>query len=171
MVWFGSREASHLVGTVRDTQSPVVPADPRREAPVRTGVETAWHDLVDELARLESAPAGGSDHEPIFVAVRDGVRWELTRTEIERANVVTLSAREREIARMIAKGYTSKTIAAVLGISAWTVDTYVRRVFAKLDVNTRSSMIARLTRCGVLDDAQTPDWAEAWQRASLSGGQ
>jgi|1185.fasta_scaffold149129_1 DNA-binding CsgD family transcriptional regulator len=160
------------MGTVRDTHSLVAPpAGPGRDAAARALVETAWRDLVDALAHVEAAAAGDGDHEAILVAIRDGVRWELTRTELERAEMVTLSAREREIARMIAKGYTSKTIAAVLGISAWTVDTYVRRVFAKLDVNTRSSMIARLTRGGVLDDAQTPDWAEAWQQASLPGPQ
>ena len=54
------------------------------------------------------------------------------------------SEREQEIARMVARGYANKTIAAVLDISTWTVGTYLRRIFAKLGVGTRAAMVARL---------------------------
>ena len=52
-----------------------------------------------------------------------------------------LSPREREIARMVARGYPNKTIAAVLEISPFTVNTYLRRVFAKLGVPSRAAMV------------------------------
>ncbi|MGH2358540.1 MAG: response regulator transcription factor [Candidatus Limnocylindria bacterium] len=55
-----------------------------------------------------------------------------------------LSPREREIARMVANGYTNKAIAKVLEISSWTVSTHLRRVFGKLDVGSRAAMVARL---------------------------
>jgi len=55
-----------------------------------------------------------------------------------------LSPREREIVRMVARGYPNKTIAAVLDISIWTVGTYLRRVFAKLGVASRAAMVAKL---------------------------
>lgn len=60
-------------------------------------------------------------------------------------NMNSLSPREREIARMVAKGYPNKTIAAVLEISTWTVGTHLRRMFAKLGVNSRAAMVAQLT--------------------------
>jgi DNA-binding CsgD family transcriptional regulator len=56
----------------------------------------------------------------------------------------SLSPREREIVRMVARGYPNKTIAAVLDISIWTVGTYLRRVFAKLGVASRAAMVAKL---------------------------
>ena len=43
---------------------------------------------------------------------------------------------------MVAKGHTNQAIADVLGISAWTVSTHLRRVFAKLGVNSRAAMVA-----------------------------
>ncbi len=55
-----------------------------------------------------------------------------------------LSPREQEIARMVGHGYPNKTIAARLGISSWTVATHLRRMFAKLGVNSRAALVARL---------------------------
>lgn len=72
------------------------------------------------------------------------VRCVVVRHEDDTANVqsVTLSPREREIARMVALGYTNKTIARVLDISVWTVSTHLRRIFAKLGVSNRAAMVA-----------------------------
>lgn len=59
-------------------------------------------------------------------------------------NGCELSPRELEIARLIAKGYPNKTVAAILEISPWTVGTYLRRIYAKLGVRCRAAMVARL---------------------------
>jgi two-component system nitrate/nitrite response regulator NarL len=45
---------------------------------------------------------------------------------------------------MVAEGHPNKTIAAVLEISSWTVGTYLRRIFAKLNVTSRAAMVAKL---------------------------
>jgi DNA-binding CsgD family transcriptional regulator len=55
-----------------------------------------------------------------------------------------LSPREFEIARLIAKGYPNKTVAAILDISPWTVSTYLRRIYAKFGVRCRAAMVAHL---------------------------
>jgi DNA-binding CsgD family transcriptional regulator len=57
-----------------------------------------------------------------------------------------LTSREREVARMVADGFTNKEIASVLEISSWTVSTHLRRIFGKLDVGTRAAMVARLVQ-------------------------
>ena len=75
----------------------------------------------------------------------DGVRCVLVRRHSEAGHVdVALSPREREIARMVAKGYPNKVIARVLEISSWTVSTHLRRIFAKLGVSSRAAMVAHL---------------------------
>ncbi len=74
----------------------------------------------------------------------DGMRCILVRTKAQRETPPHLSPREQEIARMIARGLPNKTIAAVLEISSWTVGTYLRRMFAKLNVTSRAAMVAKL---------------------------
>jgi DNA-binding CsgD family transcriptional regulator len=59
-----------------------------------------------------------------------------------------LSPRERQIVRLVAEGHVNKTIGAVLDISPWTVATHLRRIFAKLGVASRASMIAALYHTG-----------------------
>jgi DNA-binding CsgD family transcriptional regulator len=67
-----------------------------------------------------------------------------------------LSPREQEIARMVAQGYPTKTIAAVLDISSWTVSTYLRRIFAKLGVRSRAAMVARVLEEGLVSNEPEP---------------
>lgn len=55
----------------------------------------------------------------------------------------SLSWREREILEGLAQGYPYKQIAAVLGISLDTVRTYVRRLYAKLQVRSRAHAVLK----------------------------
>ena len=54
-----------------------------------------------------------------------------------------LTGRELEIAVLVAQGHANKNIAYRLQISEWTVATYLRRVFAKLNVESRAAMVFR----------------------------
>lgn len=74
----------------------------------------------------------------------DGYRYLLVRMRLANQQRTLLSPREQEIARMVAAGHPSKTIASVLNISCWTVGTHLRRIYAKLGVNTRAAMVDRL---------------------------
>jgi DNA-binding CsgD family transcriptional regulator len=100
----------------------------------------------------------GETREFLFDAELEGVRVIMSRPrQISERPHVLLSPREREIARMVAKGYPNKTIAAVLDISSWTVCTYRRRIFAKLNVCSRAAMVARLIEEGLLADKSTAE--------------
>lgn len=52
-----------------------------------------------------------------------------------------LSAREKEILRMVASGYTSTEIGARLFISGMTVNTHLRNIYRKLQVRTRAQAV------------------------------
>jgi DNA-binding CsgD family transcriptional regulator len=49
-----------------------------------------------------------------------------------------LTARETEVLRLVAKGFSNREIASILGIRPDTVKTYVKNIFVKLDVTDRT---------------------------------
>lgn len=61
----------------------------------------------------------------------------------------TLSTREREVLRLLVRGHTGREMAATLGISKSTADTYRARVFRKLGVECRAELLATVQ--GLLD--------------------
>ncbi len=63
---------------------------------------------------------------------------------------IQLSERESQVMRLIAHGRSSKFIAADLGISQTTAETYVRRIFMKLDVNDRIGATIKALESGIL---------------------
>ena len=108
-------------------------------------------------ARLVDLPASEINLAEIMLDLEiDGVPYRLIRVRSREApfdgkSSISLSPREREIVRLVAKGLPNKAIADVLDISLWTVATHLRRVFAKLGVGTRAEMIARVIGDGLLD--------------------
>ena len=97
-------------------------------------------DALEPSSRSSQAPG----HEEIIIdTIVDGARYLLIRMSAAVA-FASLTPREQEIVRMVAKGYPNKTIAGVLNISTWTVGTHLRRIFAKLGVASRAAMIARI---------------------------
>ena len=62
-------------------------------------------------------------------------------TEVDPADVLT--GRELQIVALVAAGRSNKEVAVRLHISEWTVSTHLRRVFAKLRVDSRAAMVFR----------------------------
>ena len=66
-----------------------------------------------------------------------------------------LSSREVQIVRLAAQGNPNKVIAHELNISAWTVNTHLRRIFAKLGVCSKAAMVARFMEAENSDAARS----------------
>ena len=64
----------------------------------------------------------------------------------------TLSDREREVLVRIARGFSNKEIAAALGLSVKTVETYKARVADKLGLRSRVDIVRYAAQRGWLDD-------------------
>lgn len=79
----------------------------------------------------------------------DGARYTLLRFRPQRP-AIGLSRREREVAALVATGLPTKAIARALSISAWTVCSHLRRIYARLGVGSRAAMVARLLEEGLL---------------------
>ncbi|MBO6505132.1 MAG: LuxR family transcriptional regulator [Kordiimonadaceae bacterium] len=69
----------------------------------------------------------------------------------KRKEDMSLSARELEILSWVVRGKSNGVIADILGISSYTVDTYVRRIFGKLGVSNRVTAVLRATSIGLVD--------------------
>lgn len=62
----------------------------------------------------------------------------------------TLSAREQEVLEQLTRGFTCNEIAGFLGVSLNTVLCYVRRIYAKLEVNSKTEAIYEARNQGLL---------------------
>ncbi|WP_082536062.1 PAS and helix-turn-helix domain-containing protein [Methylibium sp. Root1272] len=70
--------------------------------------------------------------------------WMFEDISSRRPVAIELTSREREIARQLAAGRSTKEIARVLGISPRTIDGHRARMMKKLHARSAGEMIARL---------------------------
>lgn len=70
--------------------------------------------------------------------------------ESSAAKDVELSEREAQVLNWMGRSKSSGDIATILDIGSATVDTYVRRLYAKLDVNDRISAVLKGVRFGLI---------------------
>ena len=109
-----------------------------------------------ELVRaVRTVAAGGTYIDPSVA----GTLVEGYLDAQEKADEAThdaLSDREREVLVRIARGFSNKEIAAALGLSVKTVETYKSRVAEKLGLRTRVEIVRYAARQGWLGDSSEP---------------
>lgn len=109
-------------------------------------LENLLAQLVCEIQHQDGETAVATNNgqpEVLLDVVVDGVRYTLTGTAISNSILdAKLSPRETEVVRLVSEGLSNKAIALVLDISPWTVSTHLRRVYYKLNVNSRAEMVA-----------------------------
>lgn len=128
-----------MTGSVAQTTRPR--SDEDRSAPLPPQVLGALREAL-RLAELSALPwRPDLTHGFSAVVEHAGIRCLVT---VDAAESLGLSPRELQIARLVARGATNRTIASALEISAWTVSTHLRRIFAKLGVSSRAEMVATL---------------------------
>jgi len=74
----------------------------------------------------------------------------------------TLSEREREVLLRVARGFSNKEVAAALGLSVKTVETYKARVAEKLELRSRVDIVRYAARQGWLGEATEQREAPPW---------
>jgi DNA-binding NarL/FixJ family response regulator len=93
------------------------------------------------LAAIRQVHAGGSPMSS-YIA-RKVVQWFQTKPPSgDDAHRESLSPREHEILRLLARGKAYKEMADVLGVSLGTINTHVRRIYQKLQVSSRSEAVS-----------------------------
>ena len=96
--------------------------------------------LADDLVRVIREVAAGGRPMPAEVAKRLA----------ERSLQPSLTPREVEVLRLMAKGMRNKEIAADLGISEETAQGHVKNVFTKFAVHDRTEAVAVAIRRGIV---------------------
>jgi DNA-binding NarL/FixJ family response regulator len=96
--------------------------------------------LLDAIAEVVS---GGS---PMSAPIARKVIQMLKNTPAPGDDTTNLSEREREVLDGMAAGQPYKEIADQLGVSVHTVRSYIRRIYEKLHVRTRTEAVAKYFR-------------------------
>jgi DNA-binding NarL/FixJ family response regulator len=107
-------------------------------------LKTAGADAIVQAIR--DALAGGSPMNP-RIARRV---LEMFSKLVPKKSDYGLSEREQEILQHMVKGLIKKEIADRLQLSVHTVDTYLRRIYEKLEVNTRTGAVAKALKEGLV---------------------
>jgi DNA-binding NarL/FixJ family response regulator len=95
------------------------------------------------LAAIREVLAGGS---PMTTHIARKVILSFQRAGPSPQPAENLSQREQEVLECLSKGFLYKEIAEKLGISYETVHTYIRRIYEKLQVRTRTEAVAKFLR-------------------------
>lgn len=107
------------------------------------------------LFDIRSLYAGGSPISPliarqILMRFRHDKSPAVTPALSSGKQHATLSEREKTVLEYITKGFTSDEISVLMSVSRHTVLTYVRRIYAKLEVNSKTEAIYEARNQGLL---------------------
>ncbi|MFD8931590.1 response regulator [Streptomyces mirabilis] len=143
----------------------------RRGARAKVLVLTTYDTDSDTLPAIEAGATGyllkDAPREELFTAVRAAAQGRTVLSPAVASRLVSavrapastqdsLSAREREVLALVAKGTSNREIARVLFISEATVKTHLTHLYAKLGVNDRAAAVAVAYDRGILGDAPRP---------------
>lgn len=95
------------------------------------------------VAAIEEVTAGGA---PMSMSIARRVVQTFRKPAPELGEEGQLWPREVEILELLSKGFLKKEIADQLGISYWTVQTHVGRIYKKLHVHSRAQAVAKFRR-------------------------
>src|SRR6266478_1155396 len=95
------------------------------------------------LEAIREVHRGGS---PMTTHIARKVTQSFLKTGPSAQATENLSQREQEVLDCLSQGFLYKEIAEKLGISYETVHTYIRRIYEKLQVRTRTEAVAKFLR-------------------------
>jgi DNA-binding NarL/FixJ family response regulator len=95
------------------------------------------------LEAIREVHRGGS---PMTTHIARKVTQSFQKAGPSTQSTENLSEREQEVLDCLSQGFLYKEIAEKLGISYETVHTYIRRIYEKLQVRTRTEAVAKFLR-------------------------
>lgn len=95
------------------------------------------------LEAIAQVAAGGS---PMSSGIARKVVQSFAQPPARRSDLDALSPREQSVLDLLSKGHLYKEIADSLGVSVPTINTYIRRIYEKLQVHSRTQAISKYLR-------------------------
>jgi len=139
----------------------------RERAPDARVLVLSMHDQARDVRRAFDAGAHGylpkaaADEDLVRAirAVAAGERYvhpslgaALAAPQAASGPIDELTARERDVLRLLALGHTNQEIAEQLVVSVRTVESHRAHVMTKLRVSTRAGLVGEALRAGLLND-------------------
>jgi DNA-binding NarL/FixJ family response regulator len=97
-------------------------------------------ELLEAIAQI----AGGGS--PMSSGIARKVVQSFAWTPAPKSEIDALSPRERSVLDLLSKGYLYKEISDSLGVTVPTISTYIRRIYEKLQVHSRTQAISKYLR-------------------------
>lgn len=114
-------------------------------------------DPVNLINEIKSLHSGGSPISPLIARkilthfCSDSQKILVHDIKATPSIPVALSKREQEVLEYITKGFSSNEIAGLLAVSPHTVLTFIRRIYAKLKVTSKTEAIYEARNQGLLN--------------------
>jgi DNA-binding NarL/FixJ family response regulator len=102
-----------------------------------------------DIAQIRLLVAGGS---PISPTIARRLLGRFTNNRTAADDAPSLSVQEQAVLSMSAKGYSYDEIAPLLKLSRHTVETYVKRIYRKLQVHSKTAAVYEARKLGLVDD-------------------
>ncbi|HEV2036549.1 MAG TPA: response regulator transcription factor [Candidatus Dormibacteraeota bacterium] len=78
------------------------------------------------------------------------IRRVAGQTPLSQTGTVTLTSREMQVLRGVAKGHTTKRLATELGLAAPSIETHLHNIFKKLDSSNRGEAVSTALKLGII---------------------
>ena len=104
---------------------------------------------LDEIVRAIRLTADGQSY--ISPQLSEHVVQAILQEDETESALAGLTAREREVLRLVAEGYSSRQIAEALGVSPKTIETHRARMMSKLGIHKSSKLVRFAIEAGVLE--------------------
>ena len=131
-----------------------MPLKPAARASLDAGLAAAWQAQPAEVAALAWQQGRAMSAERAIALALEPLTAPPVEPDPARATQMAasrLTPREREVAMLVARGFTNRQIAATLVISERTADVHVSNILNKLELTSRALLAAWVVRHGLLE--------------------
>ncbi|GLQ91487.1 response regulator [Dyella acidisoli] len=116
-----------------------------------TGYLLKESEDIELSLSLKSLRRGGAPIDPVIARrILAQVSVPEPTVETDKTSTPQLSERELEILHLVARGYSNPEIAAMTGLSRFTIEDHTKKIYRKLAVNSRMAAVFEANSLGLL---------------------